>query len=288
MKHVVLGLAASAALIQPVFAQTGAGAPTDVKITPFAFQASASRNFKFDRSTYRYPANDPHAGQVNSNVGDVRLDGVVINGVTYTKDQIQLVSSATIVIDDAVDVVRGGGNLAAGYGIGADRDSWVADGAATTTPSSGDLADNFGNFNLTSIVATREAVGTTIYEVGFATPTDTLLLFERGSSGDVLVSALNKDGRVLGSYKVRDGENDAGRKSDYVPTGIVVTTFVKEGFVNDGQELGSVGLRFSEPVSRFRFTSYQEPEGEGGSRFNGADLKVFALRSRRAVSAPGQ
>lgn len=281
MKRLCRILVATVGLVPPAFAQSGVGAPTDVKITPFVFQAIASRNPAFDRSAYRYPANHPRAGQVNDNAGDVRLDGVSINGITYDKQQIQKVSAASIVIDDAVDVARGGGNLAAGYGVGADRDPWVDEGVATTTPRAKDLVANFGNFNLTSIVATREGAGTTIYEIGFATPTDTLLLFERGSSGDVLVSALNEAGRVLGSYKVRDGENDAGRKGDYTPTGITVTTFVKEGFVNDGQELGSVGLRFSEPVSRFRFTSFQEPEGAGATRFDGPDLKIFALRTRR-------
>jgi hypothetical protein len=256
-------------------------APALAQVTPFAFQASASRNPRLDRSAYVYPANHPRAGQVNENVGDVRLDSVSINGVVYGKEQIQLVDSLKVVIDDGVDSARGGANFGAGHGIGADRDSWVGEGIATTTPTAKDLATALGNFNLSSIAFTREVPGTAIYDVSFGTPVDALLLFERGSSGDVLVSALNKEGRVVGLYKVRDGANDAGLKNDYVPTGIFVTTFVQDGFANQGQELGSAGLRFSEPVTRFRFTSLQEPEGEGATRYNGPDLKIFALRLQR-------
>lgn len=281
MRCFALGFVAAVSLAPSAFAQSGVGSPTDVKVTPFVFQAIASRNPSFDRSAYRFPERHARAGQVNENVGDVRLDGVSINGATYTQDRLQLVSSAAIIIDDAVDVQRGGGNFAAGYGIGANRDPWVGEGVATTTPTAKNLVTNHGNFNLTSIVATREGAGTAIFEVGFDTPTDTLLIFERGTSGDVLVSALDKNGRVLGSYKIRDGSNDAGLPGDYARTGITVTTFVQETFVNQGQELGSVGLRFSEPVNRFRFTSLQEPEGPGATRFNGPDLKIFALRPAR-------
>jgi hypothetical protein len=276
-KHLLLGAASVTVLSATAFAQTGVGYPADVTVTPFVFQAIASRNPDFDRSAYLYPEGNARAGEVNRNVGDVRLDGVSINGITYTQDQLQLVTAATVVIDDAVDLVRGGANFAAGYGIGADLDTWVGEGVGTTSPTTDDIVANHGNFNLTSIVATREGSGTAIFELTFAEPTDTLLIFERGGSGDVLVSALDAEGRVLGSYKVRDGSNDAGVPSDYARTGITVTTYVQEGFLNQGQELGAVGLRFSQPVTTFRFTSYQEPEGEGAVRFNGPDLKVLAL-----------
>jgi hypothetical protein len=278
-KRIVLGGLAAALLSATAFAQTGVGYPGDVTVTPFVFQAIASRNADFDRTGYLYPEGNARAGEVNQNVGDVRLDGVSINGVTYTQDQLQLVTGASVLVDDAVDVQRGGHNLAAGYGIGADLDTWVNEGVGTTTPTNDDLVSNHGNFNLSSIVATREGAGTTVFDLTFAQPTDTLLIFERGGagSGDVLVSALDADGNVVGSYKVRDGANDAGLPTDYTRTGITVTTYVQERFLNQGQELGSVGLRFSEPVTTFRFTSFQEPEGEGATRFNGPDLKVLAL-----------
>lgn len=277
-KQIALGtLGASLLTATATLAQTGVGAPSAVTVTPFTFQAIASRNPDFDRTAYVYPDGNARAGEVNENVGDVRLDGVSINGVTYNQDQLQLITGAEIIIDDAVDVDRGGANFAAGYGIAADLDNWVNEGVGTTTPTTDDVVANHGNFNLSSIVATREGAGTAIFEVTFDTPTDTLLLFERGSSGDVLVSALDENGVVLGSYKVRDGSNDAGLPNDYSRTGIVVTTFVQDGFLNQGQELGAVGLRFSEPVATFRFTSFQEPEGEGATRFNGPDLKILGL-----------
>lgn len=276
-KHLLLTTVGITLLSSTAFSQTGVGYPSSVTVTPFVFQTNASRNPDFDRSAYIYPEGHARAGEVNANVGDIRLDGVSINGVTYAQEQIQLVTGATVIIDDAVDTQRGGANYAAGFGIGADVDTWVGEGVGTTTPTTDDIVANHGNFNLTSIVATREGSGTAIYELTFAEPTDTLLIFERGSSGDILVSALDDEGKVLGSYKVRDGANDAGAPADYVRTGIIVTTFVQDGFLNQGQELGAVGLRFSEAVTTFRFTSYQEPEGEGAVRFNGPDLKVFAL-----------
>src|SRR5262249_29158083 len=156
----------------------GVGYPGDVTVTPFVFGAIASRNPDFDRTTYLYPEGNALAGQVNQNVGDVRLDGVSINGWTFDQDQIELVTGANIVIDDAVDAQRGGGNLAPGIGIAADVDPWVNEGVHTTTPTADDLVANHGNFNLSSIVATREGSGTTIFELSFDTPTDTLLIFE--------------------------------------------------------------------------------------------------------------
>jgi len=257
------------------FAQSSVGAPTEATLTPFVFQTIASRNPDFE-STSTYPSGDL-AGQPNPDTGDIRLDGVSINGVVYGPEQLQLVTSAAILVDDAVDAARGGHNLAAGRGIGADTDGWVNEGHATTTPAAEDLVANHGNLNLTSIVATREGAGTTVFELGFDTPTDTLLIWERGQSGDVLVSALDDDGNVLGSYKVRDGADDAGAAGDYARTGIIVTTYVLEDFLNQGQELGTVGLKLSAPAKRFRFTAYQEAEGEGAVRYNGPDLKVLGL-----------
>ncbi len=281
-KRILLGLLGAAAIIPAAaIAQTGVGAPTTVTVTPFVFQTIASRNPDFDHAAYTYPTGDL-AGQINLNTGDIRLDGININGTIYNQDQLQLVTAANIVFDDAVDVVRGGHNLAAGRGIGADLDTWVNEGHTTTTPGVDDLVANHGNFNLTSIVATREGAGTTVFELSFANPTDTLFIWERGSSGDVLVQALDDNGQVLGSYKVRDGANDAGIAGDYAATGITVTTYVLSDFLNQGQALGSVGLRFSQPATTFRFIAYQEAEGEGAVRFNGPDLKVVALAAPAA------
>lgn len=267
---------AAALAAGPALAQSGVGAPAAVTVTPFVFQTVASRNPDFDPSPYTYPTGDL-AGQVNRNVGDVRLDAVSVNGVTWPADALGLVTEARILVDDAVDLVRGGNNLAAGRGIGADADGWVGEGVATTVPEAADLVANHGNLNLTSIVATREGVGTAVFELDFAEPTDGLLIWERGGSGDVVVSVLDDEGEALGSYKIRDGANDGGLASDYVRTGITVTTYVLEDFLNQGQELVSVGLKLGEPARSFRFTVYQEPEGEGAVRFNGPDLKVLAL-----------
>ena len=260
----------------PAGAQSGAGTPTQITLTPFVFNTIASRNPELDPAPYTYPSGDLQ-GQVNQNVGDIRLDGVSVNGVNHAPEHLQLVTGARILLDDAVDAVRGGHNLAAGRGIGAEVDEWVDDGVATTTPTADDLVANHGNLNLTSIVATRESAGTTVFELSFDQPTDRLFIWERGRSGDVLVSAVDDEGQVLGSYKVLDGTDDGEAAGDYTRTGITVTTYVLEDFLNQGQELGSVGLHLSEPARAFRFTVYQEAEGEGAVRYNGPDLKVLAL-----------
>ncbi|MCW5695340.1 MAG: hypothetical protein KIS96_01265 [Bauldia sp.] len=246
----------------------------------FPFEAIASRNASFDRSAYTYPDNHDLAGQVNANAGDVGLDGVVIDGETIWQSGLQFVSAATIVVDDATDTERGGHNVATGYGIGADLDGWVDEGVGSTTPDADALVAAQGNFNLTSITAVRENVGTVVYELSFETPTDTLLLFERGNSGDILVAALDEAGNEVASILVLDGANDGdGAVSAYTPTGIVVTTFVQDGFLNQGQQLSSVGLRFPVAATTFRFTALQEAEGDGAVRYNGPDLKVLALAS---------
>jgi hypothetical protein len=273
-----------------VFASGAAGAPwsspwpKDIVFTPFTFETIASRNPDFDRSPYRYESGD-HAGQVNQNTGDVRLDGVKVDAKVYTQSGLQLVTSAKIIIDDAVDTSTtrgGGGNLAPGYGIGSNVDPWVKENSvATSMPTTKDLVANFGNFNLTSIVAVRENVGTTIFEVSFAKPTDMLFIWERGTgaTGDFIISAIDDSGKVLGAYKVLDGAGDKGAPSDYTRTGIVVTTYNSPTFINEGQELGSIGLRLNKPARNFRFTIYEEPDKGGAVQFNGPDLKVVALRS---------
>ncbi len=246
-------------------------------ITAFAFETLASRSASFDRAGYVYPENNDLAGQVNAYTGDVRLDGVVIDGNALTQPQLQLVTAAKIVQDDAVDTERGGGNLTAGFGIGADLDGLVNEGIGSTTPTPEDIAGNQGNFNLSSIVAVRENVGTAIYEVSFEQPTDTLLLWERGNSGDVLVEALDDAGAVTGSLLVLDRANDGDAASTYTPTGIFVTTYVQDGFLNQGQQLSSAGLKLETAAKTFRFTVLQEAEAEGATRYNGPDLKILSL-----------
>ena len=249
----------------------------DKGITPFVFDTLASRSAIFDHAAYVYPADNDLAGQVNPYAGDVRLDGVVVEGTTYGPARIQLVSSANILIDDAVDAERGGHNIAAGFGIGANLDPLVNEGVGSTTPTGADIALNQGNYNLSSIVAIRENPGTASYEVTFGQPTDRLLLWERGNSGDVQVEALDDSGAVIGSLLVLDGANDGDAKSTYTPTGIFVTTYVQNGFLNQGQQLSSVGLKLDVAAKTFRFTAIQQPEGEKAIRYNGPDLKILAL-----------
>lgn len=249
----------------------------------FSFETLSSRNPGFDRSPYTYPTG-PLAGQVNPNTGDVRLDGIVINGVSYNQSQLQLASAAAIITDTAVDPTRGGGNLTTGYGIGATDDPWVNEGLGSTTPSAGNIRDAHANFNLTSIAPIRENVGVASYTLTFDNPTNTLLLWERGNSGDVRVEALDRNGAVVGDILVLDGANDGSAANAFTPTGITVTTFVNPTFLNQGQELASVGLRFDQAVNTFRFTAIQETPGDGAVRYNGPDLKVLALDSSEASS----
>jgi len=259
-------------------------------LTAFTFESLTSRNPDFDHSPYTYPSNIPArgitAGEVNYDTGDIRLDGVVINGVTYSQAQLQLVTGANIVLETGVDVNRGGANLATGYGIGADVDTWAGQGIGTTTPTNADIVNALGNFNLTSIVATRENPGTTIYEVSFDNPTNHLLLWERGNSGDVFVEALDSNGDVIASVLILDGSNDGGASSTWQPTGIWATTHVYDSFRNQGQELSSVGLYIDEAVTTFRFTSHHLIEVNGvEQRYNGPDLKVIALNNDAVTTA---
>jgi hypothetical protein len=252
-------------------------AAADKGIATFAFETLASRNAAFDRSSFLYPDGNDLAGQINANTGDVRLDGVLIDGAAYGQAQLQLVSAIKIVQDDAVDNERGGGNLTAGFGIGAELDPLLNQGQGSTTPTPELLAAAQANFNLSSIIAVRENAGTAIYEVTFEQPTDRLLLWERGNSGDVEVTALDESGAEIGSLLVLDGVNDGDKPSAYVPTGIFVTTYVQDGFLNQGQQLSAVGLKLDAPAKTFRFTVLQEPEGDGAVRYNGPDLKIISI-----------
>lgn len=249
----------------------------------FSFQTLSSRNPDFDRSPYTYPSG-ALAGQVNPNTGDVRLDAIVINGISYNQSQLQLASAASIITDTAVDPARGGGNLTTGYGIGATDDPWVNEGPGSTTPSADNIRAAHANFNLTSIAPIRENVGVASYTLTFDNPTNTLLLWERGNSGDVLVEALDRNGNVVGEILVLDGANDGSAANAFSRTGITVTTFVNPTFLNQGQELASVGPRFDQAVNTFRFSAIQEAPGDGAVRYNGPDLKVLALDSSEASS----
>lgn len=195
--------------------------------------------------------------------GDVRLDAVSFAGQTLNQAALQTVSATTIVLDDGIDVARGGHNLAAGNGINSHLDSWAAEGPRSITPTSGDLQGALANYNLTSIVVTREAKGLAIVDVSFANPTNTFFLWERGGNSDLLVQALNADGGVIGSYTVL--------RQNYTATGIVITTD-NGSFLNNGQALGALGFQTDEAVSRLRLASFQTDV----LNYNGPDYKILA------------
>lgn len=213
--------------------------------------------------------------------GDIRLDSVTIGGNTLTPAQLQTVNDATIIKDDGVDVTRGGHNFASGQGINSTSDSWAPQGPATITPTSADLRDSLANFNLTSIVVTRENVGTAILDITFANPTNTFFFWERGSAStatapgngnsDILIEALDSSDQVTGSYKIL--------RSNYAPTGIAITTW-NGSFSSPSTpggakpELGSIGLQLDEATTKLRLTSVQQ--GAGGTNDNGPDYKIIA------------
>ena len=210
--------------------------------------------------------------------GDVRLENVSTGASTWDRDGLQLVKKATILVDDGVDVVNGGHNFASGQGIESAADSWEIEGPATVTPISADLTASLANFNLSSIVVTRENVGTASEEIEFQRPTTTFFFWERGddisptkANSDVLVEALDEHGNVIATHKLL--------RSEYTPSGIRVTTW--NGSFNspttpDGVQppLGAAGLKLSVPARRLRLTSVQQ--AAGGVQDQGPDLKVIA------------
>jgi hypothetical protein len=215
--------------------------------------------------------------------GDVRLDSVTRDEQTWSQNDLQTVEWARILVDDGVDEARGGHNLASGRGIDSELDGWEDEGPATITPVREDLAESLGNFNLTSIVVTRENVGTASVEVRFARPTNTFFFWERGNAtspttanSDLLVEALDGFGRVVASHKLL--------RAEYAPTGIAITTW-NGSFASpstpDGAppQLGSAGLALSTTVTRLRLTSIQE--APGGIIDDGPDYKVIAADSPR-------
>ncbi|HVW29567.1 MAG TPA: exosortase-dependent surface protein XDP2 [Polyangiaceae bacterium] len=210
--------------------------------------------------------------------GDVRLDSVTRGDETWSQDNLQKVEWAKILVDNGVDSTNGGHNLASGRGISSDLDGWEDDGPATVTPTSEDLAESLGNFDLTSIVVTRENVGTASVELRFREPSTTFFFWERGdttsptgANSDTLVEALDGRGRTIASHKLL--------RTEYSATGISVTTWngaFKLPSTPDGAlpVLGSVGLSLEIPVSRLRLTSTQQ--AAGGTQDNGPDYKVVA------------
>ncbi len=196
--------------------------------------------------------------------GDVRLDSVSFGGNTYSQAQITTVSSAKIVLDDALDAVNGGGNLAAGRGINSVADTWATQGAATVTPTNADLYGALANHNLSSIVVTRENPGSAVLDVSFATPTDTFIFYERGFNSDLQVQALNAANQVIGSYTIL--------RANYTNTGIVISTD-NGAFLLAGQGLGSIGLHTDQAVSTLRLSSYRSDV----LNYNGPDFKVLGV-----------
>lgn len=220
--------------------------------------------------------------------GDVRLESVSAGDSLWRRRDLQIARSAKILVDDGVDVERGGNNLASGQGISSESDSWERQGPATITPAGADLARALGNFNLTSIVVTRENVGTASVEVRFAESSDRFFFWERGNvnspttaNSDLLVEALDARGRVVASHKLL--------RSEFAPTGIAITTwngsFASPSTPEGVQpQLGSVGLALRASAQRLRLTSVQEEEG--GIRDDGPDYKVIAARPERRHHRP--
>lgn len=236
-------LAAAAATVS-----IGGSSASAATFTPFSFVSNTSTSGTYDPTK------------------DVRLDSVGINGQTYST--LQFVSGATIVLDDGVDVNRGGNNFAAGRGPNSVDDTWATQGPATVTPTSADLQAALGNNNLTSLAITREAIGTAILDVTFANPTNTFFFYERGSgtvagNSSVLVEALNAAGNTIGAYKVQP--------EIYTDTGLVVSTDVG-AFSVLNVKLGSVGLQLDDAVSRLRLISTQASNFQDA----GPDYKILA------------
>jgi len=230
--------------------------PTE--FTAFAFQSNVSTSGAFPD-------------------GDVRLDSVAFDNKTLSNRRLATVALAKILIDDGVDEARGGHNFASGQGINSELDDWAAEGPATIEPTSWDLKQSLDNFNLSSIVVTREAVGTASLEVLFPIPINRLFFWERGNANsptnansDLLVEALNWRGRVTASYKLL--------RSEYSPAAIAITTW-NGSFASPSTPtgayplLGSVGLELDGVAQRFRLTSVQEEIG--GLRDDGPDYKVI-------------
>jgi len=227
-------------------------------LTPFSFESHVSTSDAFTD-------------------GDVRLDAVTYGRTKLPRWALQTVKQVKILIDDGQDVPRGGFNLASGQGINSALDVWADEGPATITPTGEDLAASLGNHNLTSIVVTRENIGTASIEVSFALPVNALFFWERGNlnspttaNSDLLVEALDWWGNVSASHKLL--------RTEYSSTGIAITTW-NGSFASPSTptgtppQLGAAGLQLDGVARHFRLTSVQE--AEGGVRDDGPDYKVL-------------
>jgi hypothetical protein len=256
------------AALAVLFAIGGAAAiapAQQVTITPFAFTSNVTTDV------------------ANTGLGgDVLLDSVSTDGITIPTSQLQTVNGASIVLDNGVDTVHGGGNLASGRGIGAATDPLAPEGPATVTPTSDDLEESQANFNLTSITVTRESDGLAVTDYTFAQPTNTFFYFERGIDSDADIFALNSSQQVIGALKIY--------RSAETPTGIFIST--ENGSFNiTNQQLGSIGFQTSEPISELEVASVQYvPVGAAESANHGddgPDYKILATgTSISAVPEP--
>lgn len=252
------------------------GADVDLDAEPTTGALGSSHHAPPTFEVFSFTSNTSTSGAYAD--GDVRLDSITAAGETWRRKDLQTVRAATILVDDGVDVARGGHNFASGQGINSAPDTWERQGPATITPTGDDLARSLGNLNLTSIVVTRENVGTASLEVEFAKPSRTFFFWERGSTAspttansDVLVEALDHKGRVLASHKLL--------RTEYAPTGIAITTWngsFSSPSAPGGEppQLGAVGLSIDVPVKHLRLTSVQQDVG--GTRDDGPDYKVIA------------
>jgi hypothetical protein len=137
-------------------------------------------------------------------------------------------------------------------------------------------------------VVTREAIGTAILDVRFATPTNTFFFYERGSAtqagnSDILVEALDGDGAVIGAYKIL--------RANYTDTGLVVSTDVGAFSVLD-VKLGSIGIQLDVNVSRLRLISTQASNVQDGGPdwkilASAAPIAAFRSRARSRASRSG-
>jgi hypothetical protein len=282
MKQVAsIGLVSFAALVLAGCGSPDALAEEEIGQTEQEFRRARDAEFTvFAFSSYVSRSGEGPAG-------DVRLDSVTRDDKTWSQNDLQTVEWARILVDDGVDEARGGHNLASGRGIDSELDGWEDEGPATITPESEDLEESLGNFNLTSIVVTRENLGTASVEVRFPKPASTFFFWERGNAtspttanSDLLVEALDDFGRTVASHKLL--------RSEYAPTGIAITTW-NGSFASPSTptgappQLGSAGLSLSTKVTRLRLTSVQE--APGGIIDDGPDYKVIAAepaRSRRS------
>ena len=277
MQYISIGFVAFASLVL-----VNCGSPDALTAEEIGQTEQELRRPRAEFSVFAFSSYVSRSGE--GPAGDVRLDSVTRDEKTWSQNDLQTVERARILVDDGVDEVRGGHNLASGRGIDSELDGWEDEGPATITPESDDLAESLGNFNLTSIVVTRENLGTASVEVRFTKPADTFFFWERGNANspttansDLLVEALDGVGRVVASYKLL--------RSEYAPTGIAITTW-NGSFASPSTpggtppQLGSVGLALNTKVTRLRLTSVQE--AEGGIVDDGPDYKVIAAAPARS------